>query len=403
MSTSLLYHGFGIRGYHLDRTEYWGGRITFLIAQARCDLRCPRCGTADVERRGEVVRTFQMLPIGSKPTFAVLGIARVRCEKCDITRQVKVNFADEDRRYARSFERYVLELRQHMTIRDIARHLQVSWDTVKNIEVRYLHRRFSKPKLRHLREIAIDEICIGKGRFLTNVLDLRTGAIVFVGKGRKAETLDPFWKRLKGSRAKVRAVAIDMSKAYTMAVRENLPKAVLVYDHFHIIKLYNQKLTELRRELHREATTKLAKNVLKGTRWLLLMNPENLDSEKGEPLKLQEALDLNESLFIAYYMKEYLRQVWEQPNKTAARKLLNEWIRVAHNSGIRVLHSFSKTLAAYREGILAWYDHPISTGPLEGTNNKIKTLQRQAYGFRDIDYFILKIKAIHEATYELVG
>ncbi|MBS0262715.1 MAG: ISL3 family transposase [Planctomycetes bacterium] len=403
MPTSLLYHGFRIQGYRVERTDYSGGQITFVISQARCDLRCPRCGTAKVERRGEVVRTFQLLPVGRKSVFAVLGIARVRCEKCAVTRQVKVKFADEGRRRARSFERYVLELLNYMTMQAVARHLQIGWDTVKEIQKRYLQKHFHRPRLSQLRKIAIDEICVGKGRFLTTVLDLERGAVVFVGEGRKAATLKPFWKRLKASHAHVEAVAIDMSRAYTMAVRENLPAAVLVYDHFHIIKLYNQKLSDLRRELHREATTKLAKNVLKGTRWLLLKNPENLKAEKSEPLKLNEALALNESLFIAYYMKEHLRQVWQQPNKTAARQLLQEWLRVAHNSGIGMLQQISKTFAAFREGILAWYDHRISTGPLEGTNNKIKTLQRQAYGFRDMQFFILKIKAIHLATYELVG
>jgi transposase len=333
----------------------------------------------------------------------VLDIARVFCERCWITRQVKVGFADEYRRHTRSFERYVLELSQHMTMKGVARHLQISWDTVKEIQKRHLERHYARPKLRHLREIAIDEICVGRKRFLTTVLDLCTGAVVFVGNGRGSDALKPFWKRLKSSRAKIKAVAIDMSNAYTKAVRENLSDAVLVYDHFHIIKLYNEKLTGLRRDLYREAIEGLHKEVLKGIRWLLLKNPENLDPKKRERERLDEALKLNETLFVAYYMKDQLRLLWSQPDKRTARQFLIGWIQLANFSGIRMLMSFAKTLAAHREGILAWYDHPISTGPLEGTNNKIKTMQRQAYGFRDHDFFILKIMAIHEATYELVG
>jgi len=198
-------------------------------------------------------------------------------------------------------------------------------------------------------------------------------------------------------------VAIDMSNAYTAAVRDNLPDAVVVYDHFHIIKLYNDKLTALRRDLHREAVAGLHKDVLKGIRWLLLKNPENLDPKKRERERLDEALELNESLFIAYYMKDQLRQLWSQPDKRTAEKFLTDWIQVANCTGIRMLMSFAKTLAAHRRGILAWYDYPISTGPLEGTNNKIKTMQRQAYGFRDREFFVLKIMAIHEAEYALVG
>jgi transposase len=401
MSASIVYHGFGIRGYQYERSFYEDGTVTFVISQARDRLRCPRCGTSHVERRGEVTRAFRLLPIGRRPVQVVLDVARVFCERCWITRQVKVGFADEYRRHTRSFERYVLELSQHMTVKGVARHLQISWDTVKEIQKRHLERHYARPKLRHLREIAIDEICVG--RFLTTVLDLCTGAVVFVGNGRGSDALKPFWKRLKSSRAKIKAVAIDMSNAYTKAVRENLSDAVLVYDHFHIIKLYNEKLTGLRRDLYREAIEGLHKEVLKGIRWLLLKNPENLDPKKRERERLDEALKLNETLFVAYYMKDQLRLLWSQPDKRTARQFLIGWIQLANFSGIRMLMSFAKTLAAHREGILAWYDHPISTGPLEGTNNKIKTMQRQAYGFRDHDFFILKIMAIHEATYELVG
>ncbi len=403
MSASILYHGFGIRGYEYERSFYDDGMVTFVISQARERLRCPQCGGHDVERHGEVTRTFRLLPIGRKQVQVVLGIARVFCQKCWITRQVKVDFADEHQRHARSFERYVLELSRHMTIQGVAKHLQIGWDTVKEIQKRHLERHYTKPKLKRLKEIAIDEICIGKHKFLTIVLDLHTGAVVFVGNGRGADALEPFWGRLGASRAKIKAVAVDMSPAYTAAVRDNLPDAVLVYDHFHIIKLYNDKLTALRRDLYREAVEGLDKDVLKGIRWLLLKNPENLDPKKRERERLDEALELNESLFIAYYMKDQLRLLWSQPDKRTARQFLNGWIQLANITGIRMLMSFAKTLAGHREGILAWYDYPISTGPLEGTNNKIKTMQRQAYGFRDREFLVLKIMAIHEAKYELVG
>jgi len=334
---------------------------------------------------------------------AELAIARVHCADCDITRQVHVGFADEHRHYARSFERYVLELLKSATIEAVAQHLQLGWDTVKEIQKRYLNKHFANPELKKLKTIAIDEICIGKGKFLTLVLDLKTGAVVYVANGKDSAALEPFWKKLKASRAKIRAAAIDMSKAYIKAVRDNLPNAVLVFDHFHIIKLYNEKLTQLRRDLYREAKAGPYRDVLKGIRWLLLKNPENLDPAQRERERLDEALELNESLFFAYYMKDSLRMVWECVDKRDARKILDSWISLADVSGIRMLKNFARTLAAHREGILGWYDYPISTGPLEGTNNKIKTMSRQAYGFRDIEFFKLRILAIHNATYALVG
>ena len=157
------------------------------------------------------------------------------------------------------------------------------------------------------------------------------------------------------------------------------------------------------RNLYRDGKDLLQKKVLKGTRWLLLKNPENLDSSKGEKARLNDALQLNQPLACAYYLKEDLRQVWFQPTKEKARLVLVDWIKRAETSGIKMLKKFAKSLAAFQSGILSYYDYRISSAPLEGTNNKIKTMKRMAYGFRDIEFFKLKIMAIHEAKYALVG
>jgi len=404
MSTSLLYHGFGIRGYQYVKTAYEGGQVIFTIAQERGDLRCAACGCRRVIRRGFEVRRFRSLPIGARPVQIVLEVARVGCADCGKVRQVPVDFADERRCYTHAFERYALELSQRMTIRDVAEHLQVGWDLVKDIQMRYLSRKFRRIKLGHLHQIAIDEIAIGRGqRYLTVALDLESGAVVFVGDGKGTDALEPFWKRLKRSRAQIEAVAIDMSPAYICAVETNLPQAVLVFDHFHIHQLFNEKLSDLRRQLYREAQEQLHKDVLKGTRWLLLKNPENLDPARDESKRLHEALVLNQPLATAYYLKEDLRRVWEQPHYAAAQRVLDDWIRRAESSGVPMLRQFAHTLAAHRGGILNYYRYPLSTGPLEGTNTKIRVLQRKAYGFRDAEFFKLKIYGLHETRYELVG
>jgi transposase len=404
MSTSLLYHAFGIRGYDYVRTDFAGGEVIFTIGQDPADCRCSACGAREVISRGHAQRRFRSLPIGSRQTAIVLPIPRVECTACGAVRQVEVPFADPRRSYTKPFERYVLELSRSMTIRDVAHHLGVGWDLVKDIQKRDLSRRYAKPKLKHLRAIAIDEIAVGRGhRYLTVVMDLESGAVVFVGDGKGAGALKPFWKRLRPSGARIEAVAMDMSAAYRSAVSIHLPKAVIVFDHFHVVKLFNEKLSDLRRALDREATEVQHKEVLKGTRWLLLKDAENLDEEKDEKRRLQEALKLNEPLAVAYSMKEDLRRFWEQPGKRFATTFLDGWIRRAEASGIKILQQMAKTLAAHRSGLLAYYDTMISSGPMEGTNHKIKTMKRQAYGFRDLEFFKLKILAIHETKYALVG
>jgi transposase len=404
MSTSLLYHAFGIVGYQQVSQQFQGGEVTFRIEQARERLCCAQCGCEDVWIRGHQERTFRTIPIGRKPVFVTLDVARVWCPVCAIVRQVKIGFADPKKRYTRSFERYALELSRHMTIKAVAEHLQVGWDTIKDIQASNLQRRFGKPKLHKLKQIAIDEIAVGKGhRYLTVVLNLLSGVVVFVGDGKGVEALNPFWKRLRRARAKIKAVATDLSSAYIRAVRDNLPKAVHVFDHFHVIKLFNEKLSAFRRELYNRASSDEERQILKGTRWLLLKNPENLDEDRNERQRLEEALELNKPLSVAYYLKEDLRQIWSQPNKRTARKVLRDWLARARASGIRILVQFAATLEEHQEGILNYYNYPISTGPLEGTNNKIKTMKRQAYGFRDQAFFKLKILGIHETKHALVG
>jgi transposase len=206
-----------------------------------------------------------------------------------------------------------------MTIKAVARHLQVSWDVIKDIQKRSLSRRFARPKLHKLKQIAIDEITIGKGhRYLTIVLDLKSGAVVFVGDGKGTEALEPFWQRLRRQQVRIQAVATDLSPAYISAVLTHLPEAVHVFDHFHLIKLYNEGLSELRRQLYHEAANVLHQKVLKGTRWLLLKNPENLDPRRREAERLTAALELNQPLALAYYLKEDLRQIWLQTDKSTA-------------------------------------------------------------------------------------
>jgi transposase len=403
MSTSLLYRAFGIRGYRHVATDFHEGGVRCRIAQDIEECRCSACGAAQVASRGQVERPFRCVPIGHRPVTVVLPIPRVRCLNCGVIRQVALDFADPRRSYTRAFARYALELSRLMTIQDVAHHLGVSWDLVKEIQKQDLTRRFGRPPLKHLRQLAIDEIAVGRGhRYLTIVLDLASGAVVHVGRGKGGDALTAFWRRLRRSGANVAAVATDLSAAYIDAVRQRLPNATLVFDRFHVMKLFNDRLSQLRRQLYHQATA-ADRRVLKGVRWLLVKRPEHLDPARAERERLDEALRLNEPLAVAYYLKEELGEFWEQDDEEEATAFLLDWLARAEASGIPILRGLAKTLRKHALGLVAWYDYPISTGPLEGTNNKIKTMQRQAYGFRDEEFFKLKIYAIHEAKYALVG
>jgi transposase len=404
MSSTLLYRAFGFRQYRCERTTTDDGVLTLHLVQDPKHDRCSYCQSPDVIRHGAEERTVRTVPIGGKPVELRLPVPRLGCRQCGRIRQAAIRFARPFRRFSHAFERYALGLLSHMTIQAVADHLRVGWDSIKDLFKRRLQARFGQPKLKKLKRLAIDEISIGHGhRYLTVVLDLVSGAVVFIGEGKGADALIPFWKRLKAAHAKIEAIATDMSPAYIAAVRDNLPKAIHVFDHFHVVKLFNDRLSDFRRELHREAEGPLGKTVLKGTRWLILKNPENLNEDRGERTRLEEALRINQPLATAYYMKEEFRHFWEQPSLAEATRFLDDWCRRAEASTLSVLKKMASTFQMHRTGLLNYHRCPISTGPLEGVNNKIKTLQRQAYGYRDQEFFRLRIYSIHLAKYALLG
>lgn len=290
-----------------------------------------------------------------------------------------------------------------MTIHDIAMNLKMSWNTVKEIQKRYLHRQYSKPRLKEVRYIAIDEFAVQKGhKYMTVVYDLEQGRAIYVGDGRESEVLKTFWKRLQSSGAKLKAIAMDMWPAYLKSVLEHTKNVPIVYDKFHIIKKMNKALDETRRLLYREETEVNKRPVIKGLRWLLLKHPENLKEEWNEKQRLDEALTINKPLAQAYYLKEELHLLWQQDNKNAAEQFLNQWVEKARATTIPPLNRFCNMIMGHRSGIFNWYDHPVSTGRLEGFNNKIKVLKRKAYGYRDKEFFKLKIYALHQTRYALL-
>lgn len=403
MSTSLLYHAFAVRGYQQTRIEFADCAIKFHVAPNEKTVCCSNCGSADVIRRGSGQREFLASPIGAKRTLVVAQLPRVQCRDCDVVRQIEVGFAQPRRTFTKAWAKYALQLTRSMTIKDVAMTLGISWDVIKEIKKNDLRDRFANPSLKDVRRIAIDEICIGKGhRYVTLVMDLDSGAIIFVGEGKSAESLVPFWKRLGRRRFRIEAVAMDMSSAYISAVQGNLPQADIVFDRFHVVKLINEKLTQLRRQLHCNATSD-EKAVLKGTRWLLLKNPENLNEERDEEAHLAAALELNEPLAKAYYLKEELRQFWEHTFRWPAQLFLRSWCKRAMVTGLSPLITMAKTLTRLEDGLLSYFKHRISSGPMEGTNNKIKTVQRQSYGIRDREYFELTLYSLHQTKYALVG
>lgn len=405
MSTSILYHAWGVKDYIHKSVEYAAGALWFHIEKNPEKRVCPLCSGRDFVLAGLVdpPPAVRSVPVGKKPAWLVLHLHRVACADCKAVVQEGRLLADPKKHYTHQLVRYVLDLARRMTIADIADHLGMSWDTIKEILKADLERRSEKIHWRSLRYIAIDEISVSKGqRYLTVVLNLETGRVLYVAESRKAEALARFFKKVRRAKTKLQAIAMDMSAAYKLAVETYYRHScAIVYDRFHVIKLLNEQIDEIRREEMRNADDDAIRKIIKGKRFLLLYARENLRDRDVEPLK--ELLRMNENLCITYILKEQLRLFWDAPTRQAGEDYLREWIAAARSSGIKRLARFATTLQNHWDGLLAYFDHPITTGPLEGVNNSIKVLKRKAYGYRDVEFFKLRILFIHECKSKFVG
>ena len=396
MNTSIMQKAFGISNQECSDIQCESNQIVLKVHTPEEKLCCPCCGRHNVVRDGFTIRRFVSVPLGYAKTYVEMKIQRVKCSECGLTRQENVDFAKGKRRHTNAFANMVIDLSRFATIQDIAWFLGVSWDMVRNIQMEFLQKEYSNPDISSLRYISIDEFATHKGHvYKTIVVDQETGRIVFVGDGNGKTALEPFWEKLGERKECIEAVCTDLSSAYTNAVKTNLPNASLVVDHFHVVKLMNEKIDQLRRQLWHMEKDLNKRKIIKGTRWLLLQNGKDIFDTEYKT-RLENALDMNEPLMKAYYLKEDLREIWKQPCKEDAKRAIDDWLAQALDSKIQPLVKMAQTIRAHKPYILAWYDYPISNGPIEGINNKIKVLKRQMYGFRNDDFFILKLYSLHD-------
>ena len=396
MNSSFLYHAWGLYAHECTREEYKGNTIILHIQAKEREKVCPRCGKRHLVKNGYRIRDFMGLPIGGKKVLIRMKVQRYKCRDCDYDQQERIPFATGSRSYTHRFAKYVVDLLRGMTLQDVSNHLGVSWDTVKEIHSTYLERHYSPPSLEGVENIGIDEFAVRKGHvYKTIVVDLDSGRVLYVGDGKGADALTKFWSKVKRKDIRIKHVATDLSAAFIASVMENCPEAVHVFDHFHVVKLMNEKLDDIRRKVYSMEKDVNKRKVLKGTRYLLLGNGADI-FDKQHKSRLDNALAMNEPLSKAYYLKEQLRQIWMQPVKSMGEDVFDDWVRQAEQSKIPQLQKMAVTMRAYKTGILAWYDCHLSTGKVEGINNKIKVMKRNAYGFRDDKYFTLRLYALHD-------
>ncbi len=336
-------------------------------------------------------RSIQDLHLASKEVWLDVEYRKLWCEQCNGVRVEHLSFCDAGKRVTHRLARYIHGLCKVLTIKEVAKRYDLHPTTVKEIDKSFLAEEFGETDYSDLRVLAIDEIALKKGhRYMTVVLNYLTGRVVWMGEGRSMETLDNFFAGMTNQqKATIEAVAMDMWEAYINRVEHHCPEANIVFDFFHVVQGFGRVIDKIRRDEYLNASQE-DRDILKGSRYLLLKNEENL-TEKQRP-GLEKLLAMNETLNTVYILKDQLKMVYYYSDRDVAKETLHDWCAMAETVSHPSMRSFIKQLRFFEDGILNHADYPIGTSDLEGVNNKIKLIKRRAYGYHDSDYFALKVK-----------
>lgn len=378
----------GVKG---PRAEVW----IDLLAYGDKPRKCSGCGDFVDRVHDWSEREVRDLPIFEADTVLMVSRARVACPRCGPKLEA-LDWLEPHSRVTTRLANSVARLCKVMPVKRVAEHYDLHWDTVKEIDKAYLKRELEPVKLGNVKLLLMDEFALRKGhRYATVVTDAETKRVLWVGKGRSREEVRPFFEWLGKQRCKrILAVGMDMWAAFEAEVRQHCPQAEIVYDQFHVVANYGKEVIDRIRidEANRLKDDKAARELIKGARWNLLGNWENLPDRETK-IRLNELLEANQSLMTVYVLKDALKALWGYTREAWARKAWETWLEMAQSSGLKPLMNFARKLGRRIDGILSHCRWPLNTSVLEGMNNKIKVLKRIAYGYRDEAYFFLKIRA----------
>jgi transposase len=352
--------------------------------------RCSRCSGAVSRICSHEVRAVRDLNMAGARVELRFSYRKVYCRACDAVVVEQMEAVEPWQRVTRRLARFIHDLCKLMSVSAVADHLDLDWKSVKGIDKKFLQEQYGQSDYEGLRILAIDEIAVKRGhKYMTVVIDYQTGRVVWMGHGRSKETLAAFFAGMsQEQKGAVEAVAMDMWGPYIQAVGEALPEARIVFDLFHVVSAYGKVIDRVRvSEFNRASIAGRA--VIRGSKYLLLKRELTRPEERE---RLRELLELNETLSTVYILRDLLVRIWRYSYRAWAAKALAEWCALARSVRHPELSRFARTLERHRRGILNHCDYPIHTSKLEGINNKIKVIKRQAYGYHESEYFVLKVK-----------
>ena len=341
------------------------------------------------------MRRVRDLSCGDRRIFLELEVRRVECRSCGKVKQEKLDWLADNPFYTKRFAFYVGRRCQASTIKALADELHLDWQTVKDLEKQYLREQLRRAGSPAPKAIGIDEISIRKGHTYRIVVSdlIRHRPIWFGGKDRSQASMDEFFKSLGERKSTgIRLAVMDMWKPFRNSTERNAPQAAVLFDKFHVLRQLSKALDSVRKSEYARLTGK-PRRFIKGQKYALLSHPENLTADGRAQLGL--LLKANKRLNTAYVLKEQFGLLWTYTRAAWARRFFETWRASLKWQRLRPYERFAAMIDRHWDGLAAYCrpENKVSLGFVEGFNNKIRVIQRRAYGLRDEEYLRLKILA----------
>lgn len=383
---------FDLPRYVVQRVERWVGWGRLTLVPRRTCVVCPGCRAFSGPGQFSRWRPVRDLDIGRRHIELVLGTYRSGCPDCGRP-EVPVGIVRKYARCTRRLEQRLFSLTGEATVKAVAKRMALDWDTVKDAEVRYIRGLLRKRNLDGVTRIGIDEVSYRKGhKYLTLVTDLDGHRVIYATHGNDGRAIGRFLTWLGPKRARnIKVVVTDIHDPYLKVLRKRLPKAALVFDHFHVSKVVHDALDEIRRRLQRDLPP-ADRRLIKNQRYVLLRARETLN--KKQHVSLHELLAANTDLTAGYILKEAFREVFKAHDRKSGKALLKAWEEQVRESRVPELIKVLGTIERRRKGIENFFQYHAANGMAEGFNNVVGTIKKQAYGFHDREYLRLKILRI---------
>jgi transposase len=377
--TTVFNKLLSLQGARVESVKFTPDGIDVTVARRGRLHRCPRCRFSTRAAYDQHLGTWRHIALGKWRVTICSTVSRLSCPIHGVLTEA-VGWAAPGSRFTLDFEDLVAWLAREMNRTAVTRLVRVTWRAIGGIIARVVERKLDQRRLDELYEIGLDEVSYRKGhKYLSVVADHRRGDPVWLGEGRSQKTIGTFFDELGPERSKkLTVVTMDMCAPFIAEVKERAKNAEIAFDPFHVVKLGNEAVHQLRRTEARERKGTTEADVLKGSRWALLKAPESLEIE--EHLRLCEVARINQRVYRGYLLKEELRMLYRCSPGTAPTHLAS-WLAWASRSKLPPFVKLARTLRKYTAGVLAAIRLGLSNGRLEGINNKIGVLKHRAYGF----------------------